>query len=319
MCFTEYVSVAILAQIESTVAQALVSVCVMDVKSVPHEAINEICAYIGDLRSFACVARALVTDTHWHGRVEQLWPGAAAMLFGTFAFQVRALLARASAIEEPLRWIDPSSLTARHENNCVLLELKQGGVPLWRGESQIVVHQPPYHHHCDSPLTSEEIAEFDPPSDFGEVLERAVISWWRQAGKDWPPPNHPKGLTHFQDITDLAQELTVWLQVWYKMDDTPRVLRPSLNLSQVMWEDVSCDDSALLELYFTQNFKPDGVLDENEYWGSLDLEISIWRKLFSVRGMDGPPKVYIQFAGYVDGQVSYLTSGYLSKLKSVCS
>ena len=92
MCFTEYVSVAILAQIESTVAQALVSVCVMDVKSVPHEAISEICAYIGDLRSFACVARALVTDTHWHGRVEQLWPGAAAMLFGTFAFQARASL-----------------------------------------------------------------------------------------------------------------------------------------------------------------------------------------------------------------------------------
>ena len=105
-------SVAILAQMENTVAQALVSVCVMDVKSVPHEAISEICAYIGDLRSFACVARALVTDTHWHGRVEQLWPGAAALLFGTFAFQVRALLARASAIEEPLRWIDPSSPTA---------------------------------------------------------------------------------------------------------------------------------------------------------------------------------------------------------------
>ena len=71
-------------------------------------------------------------------------------------------------------------------------------------------------------MASEEIAEFDPPSDFGEALERAVISWWRQAGKDWPPPPFdPVGLTEFHDITDLAQELTVWLQVWYKMDDTP--------------------------------------------------------------------------------------------------
>ena len=226
----------------------------MDVKSVPHEAISEICAYIGDLRSFACVARALVTDTHWHGRVEQLWPGAAAMLFGTFAFQVRALLARASAIEEPLRWIDPSSLTVRQENNCVLLELKQGGVPLWRGESQIVVHQPPVYCSGHLPLGSDEIVDFDPPSDFGKALECAVISWWRQAGKDWPPPPFDAvGLTEFHDITDLAQELTVWLQVWYKMDDTPRVLRPSLNLSQVRWEELSHEDTALMELHFRQH------------------------------------------------------------------
>ena len=284
----------------------------MDVKSVPHEAISEICAYIGDLRSFACVARALVTDTHWHGRVEQLWPGAAAMLFGTFAFQVRALLARASAIEEPLRWIDPSSLTARHENNCVLFELKQDSVPLWRGVSQIVVHQ--RFGDC------QEIAEFDAPSDFGETLERAVISWWWQAGKDWPPsPDDPVDLTEFHDITDLAQELTVWLQVWYKMDDTPRILRPSLNLSQVRWEEVSYDDSAVMELHFKQHLKPDDVPDENEHFGILELDIHIWRKLFSVRGMDGPPEVVVYFAGFVDDKGSYLTSGYLSKLKSVCS
>ena len=52
-------------------AQALVSFCVMDVKSLPHDAMCGVCAYIGDLRSFACVGPALVTDTHWHGRVDQ--------------------------------------------------------------------------------------------------------------------------------------------------------------------------------------------------------------------------------------------------------
>ena len=121
------------------------------------------------------------------------------------------------------------------------------------------------------------------------------------------------------DITDLAQELTVWLQVWYKMDDTPRVLRPSLNLSQVRWEDVSFDDSAVMELHFKQHLKPDDVPDENEHFGILELDIHIWRKLFSVRGMDGPPDVHMYFAGFVDDEGSYLTSGYLSKLKSVCS
>ena len=301
----------------SMVAQALVSFCVMDVKALPHDAMCGVCGYMGDLRSFACVARALVTDTHWHGRVDQLWPGAATVLFGTFAFQVRALLARASAIEEPLRWIDPSSLTARHENNCVLFELKQGGVPLWRSVSQIVVRQPSYN--CLG-LASEEIALFDPPSDLGEALERVVISWWRQAGEDWPPPPYdPVGLTEFHDITDLAQELTVWLQVWYKMDDTPRVLRPSLNLSQVRWEDISFDDSAVMQLHFDQHLNPDDVHDENEHFGTLELEIDICRKLFSVRGMDGQVEVHMHFAGFVDEKGSYLTSGYLSKLKSVCS
>ena len=28
----------------------------------------------------------------------------------------------------------------------------------------------------------------------------------------------------FHNIANLAQELTVWLQVWYKMDSTPRVV-----------------------------------------------------------------------------------------------
>ena len=295
------------------------SFCVMDVNSLPHDAMCGVCAYMGDLRSFACVARALVTDTHWHGRVEQLWPGAAAMLFGTFAFQVRALLARASAIEEPLRWIDPSSLTTRHETNCVLFELKQGGVPLWRGVSQIVVRQPSYN--CLG-LASEEIALFDPPSDFGEALERALISWWRQAGEDWPPfwrRLGSVGLTEFHDITDLAQELTMWLQVWYKMDDTPRVLRPSLNLSQVWWEDVSGDDSVGMQLLFDQYWNPDDVHNENQHFGKVELEIHIWRKLFSARGMDGPLEVNMYFAGFVDEKGSYLTSGYLSKLKSICS
>ena len=295
----------------------------MHVKALPDVAMCGICGYMADLRSLACVARCIVTDTHWQNRADQLWPGAAAVLFGVPAFQVRALLARPSAVEEPLGWIDPSGLTARHENNCVLLELKQGGLPLWRSVGQIVVRQSDHNYHGHA---NEEIALFYPPLEIGAALESAVLSWWRQAGENWPPPSWSGyGLGEFHDVADLAQELTLWLQVWYNMDVTSRVLRPCLHLSQVLWEDTPLDESACMELLFVQNFvgprgdEQNDDDDNDEEYGDIELHIQLHRNMFSVSGMDGPLEVIIEFKGSVDEHASFLTSGYLSKLKCVCS
>ena len=276
-----------------------------------------ICSYIADLRSFACVARGIVTGTHWQNRADQLWPGAATLLFGAPTFQVRALLARPSGVEEPLGWIDPNGLTARHEDNYVLLELKQGNLPLWRSVGQIVVRRPDYNFHGH---TTEEIASFHPPSEIGVALESAVMSWWRQAGESWPPNWSPYRLCDLHSIADLAQELTVWLQVCYKIDTTPRVVRPCLHLSHVVWEDMSDNESACMELLFCQGF-------ESYRWdrwpvgryGSIEFYSSLWRTMFSISGMDGPLKVTMEFKGDVDEHQSFLISGYLSKLKCVGS
>ena len=248
----------------------------MDGKALP-DVMCGICSYIADLRSFACVARGIVTDTHWQNRADQLWPGAATLLFGAPSFQVRALLARPSGVEEPLGWIEPNGLTAQHEDNYVLLELKQGNLPLWRSVGQIVVRRPDYNFHGH---TTEEIAVFHPPSEIGVALESAVMSWWRQAGESWPPPTwSSSGLGEFHNIANLAQELTVWLQVWYKMDTTPRVVRPCLHLSRVLWEETYFNDSACMELFFCQDFvgpvEDDDVTEE--LYGSIDLDISLWR------------------------------------------
>ena len=290
----------------------------MNEKALP-DVMCGICSYIADLRSFACVARGIVTGTHWQNRADQLWPGAATLLFGAPTFQVRALLARPSGIEEPLGWIDPNGLTARHEDNYVLLELKQGNLPLWRSVGQIVVRRPDYNSHGH---TAEEIASFHPPSEIGEALESAVMSWWRQAGESWPPKQwSPIGLGEFHNIANLAQELTVWLQVWYKMDSTPRVVRPCLHLSQVAWEDMSHNESACMEIFFSQWFEGP-VEDDHATWGpygGIVLHIGLWRTMFSISGMDGPLEVTMEFKGDVEEHEGFLTSGYLSKLKCVCS
>ena len=108
---------------------------------------GNICAFLVDLRSVACASRDMVTDAHWRHAAECLWPGASTVLFGSPAFQVRALLAKPSAIENPLRWIDPEQISTRDTRNCVLLEMKQNGFLLWRGTSKIEVHVPTYKCH----------------------------------------------------------------------------------------------------------------------------------------------------------------------------
>ena len=100
---------------------------------------------------------------------------------------------------------------------------------LWRGTSKIEVHVPTYKSHG---YEKEERVAFNLPVYVGELLERRVVSWWQQAGEDWPPNRwrtHPE-LDGLHDISDLAKELTVWLQVWYPTDGKPHVLQPSLQL-----------------------------------------------------------------------------------------
>lgn len=285
--------------------------------------IFDILAFLVDLRSVACARRGMVTDAHWRNAAELLWPGAATVLFGSPAFQVRALLAKPSAIENPLRWIDPHGLSARDTHNCVLLEMRQNGYLIWRSMSNIEVHEATSNFHGHE---KEERVSFNLPLEVAELLERRVVSWWQRAGEDWPPPPHrasPAGLQEFHDITDLAKELTVWLQVWYPADCKPRVLQPSLQLLQVQWEHISLVDSSCMELLFTQHFVCNDVESGNETdWdrgGLLILKAGLWRRSLSTDGMNGPIDARLGLECTVDEHSSFLTSGYLSKLKSVCS
>ena len=98
--------------------------------------------FLVDLRSVACVKRGLVTPEHWQYAAELLWPGAMRTLFGTPAFQVRSLLAIPSAVELPLRWIDPEGLSTRDTLNVALLEIRHNGLLIWRGMSSIIISHP---------------------------------------------------------------------------------------------------------------------------------------------------------------------------------
>ena len=109
--------------------------------------IPNIFAFLVDLRSVACVKRGLVTPEHWQYAAELLWPGAMRTLFGTPAFQVRSLLAIPSAVELPLRWIDPEGLSTRDTLNVALLEIRHNGLLIWRGMSSIIISQK--HHYLE--------------------------------------------------------------------------------------------------------------------------------------------------------------------------
>ena len=126
-----------------------------------------------------------------------------------------------------------------------------------------------------------------------------------------------------RDISDLAKELTVWLQVWYPTDGKPHVLQPSLQLAEIIWEKY---DGSIMQLEFHMSH----VCDERSPCeeagehdgGLLKLTFHIRRESFSTDGMNGALEVNLglqceSFSADVQND-SFLTSGYLSKLKSVC-
>ena len=211
---------------------------------------GNICAFLVDLRSVACASRDMVTDAHWRHAAECLWPGATTVLFGSPPFQVRALLAKASAIEDPLRWIHPEQISTRDTRNCVLLEMRQNVFLVWRGTSRIEVHVPTYNCHGHE---REERVSFNLPVEVGELLDMRVVSWWQQAGEDWPPNRWrtPPEFDGLHDISDLAKELTVWLQLWHPSDGKPHVLQPSLQLESIIWEKY---DGSIMQLEFEMSF-----------------------------------------------------------------
>ena len=133
---------------------------------------------------------------------------------------------------------------------------------------------------------------------------------------------HPE-LEEFNDIFDLAKELTVWLQVWYPTDGKPHVLRPSLQLKSRMWENF---EGMEMELGWHMSF----VCDERSPCeearegdgGLLRLNFNMGRYSSPTDGMNSALEVDLglqceSFSNDVLND-SVLTSGYLSKLKSVC-
>ena len=125
------------------------------------------------------------------------------------------------------------------------------------------------------------------------------------------------------DIFDLAKELTVWLQVWYPTDGKPHVLQPSLQLESIIWEKY---DGSIMELGFHMSFvcderSPCEEAGEND-GGLLRLNFNMGRYSSPTDGMNGALEVNLglqceSFSADVQND-SFLTSGYLSKLKSVC-
>ena len=118
------------------------------------------------------------------------------------------------------------------------------------------------------------------------------------------------------------EELTVWLQVWYSTLDKPIVVQPSLHLFEVLKDiDIVDDDSRRTQLFFIQHFVCDDV-DQGRLprkGGMLELCADLYRKSFSTLGMNGPRVVSLVLQGFVDDCRGFLTSGYLSKLTSVCA
>ena len=171
----------------------------------------------------------------------------------------------------------------------------------------------------------EERVSFNLPVEVGELLERRVVSWWQQAGEDWPSNRwrtHPE-FDGLHDISDLAKELTVWLQVWYPTDGKPHVFQPSLRLESIIWEKY---DGSIMDLGFHMSFvcderNPCEEAGEND-GGLLILGFNMRRESFSTDGMNGALEVTLRLqceSLSTDVQnESFLTSGYLSKLKSVC-
>ena len=266
-------------------------------------------------------------DAHWRDVAERLWPGASSVLFGSPAFQVRALLAGPSAVESPLCWIDPQGLSTQDAHNCVLLEMRQAGTVIWRFPSKIEVIKPVYNYHG---YEEEERASFNMPLAIAELLESSVVSWWKSAGDDWPPTRgwFSTRLTTRPDLTPLTRELTVWLQVWYPTGCALRVIQPNLQLAHVAWEHIVWDDSSCMEIEFAQDFCADFTSNAEafefsasnsaslECVSSVTLKCNLWRKPW----LNGPLKVDVELVGDLDdSHSSFLTSGYLSKLKSVCS
>ena len=82
---------------------------------------GNMCAFLVDLRSVACASRDMVTDAHWRHAAECLWPGATTVLFGSPAFQVRALLCEAVGNRGPFA-LDRSrtNINTRHAQLCVV-------------------------------------------------------------------------------------------------------------------------------------------------------------------------------------------------------
>ena len=74
-----------------------------------------------------------------------------------------------------------------------------------------------------------------------------------------------------------------------------------------------------MELLFTQNFKCDENNPYEDAGGLLILSADLWRTSFATDGMNGPLEVSLGLKCDVDEHSSFLTSGYLSKLRSVCS
>ena len=206
--------------------------------------ISDIFAFLVDLRAVACVKRGLVTQKHWRYAAELLWPGAMKVLFGTPAFQVRTLLASASVVESPLRWIDPEGLATCDAPNSVLLEIRYNGLLILRGMSSIIISQK--HHYL------EEIVSFSLSLEVAEVLEWIGLSLYQRVGGTSPRYRYGSrfGMT-LNEGMDIFKELTVWLQVWYSSPDKPIVLQPTFNLQEVLWQDNDIDDdSRCMQLFY---------------------------------------------------------------------
>ena len=76
-----------------------------------------------------------------------------------------------------------------------------------------------------------------------------------------------------------------------------------------------------MQLFFIQQFACDDVDKGGLPWGGgmLELRADLYRKSFSTLGMHGPLVVRLVLHGFVDDCRGFLTSGYLSKLTSVCA
>ena len=273
-----------------------------------------LCAYLDDLMPFACVARGLVTEAGWRAHCESCWPEWSLLLPGSARQRARALRAPLSEIEQPLRWIDPALVCPRQCENLVLLELLHAGAVLWRATSKVYVHQPTYNFHGHSLV---EEAEFTMPASVANVIDAELVHWWRRPGLAWPPPDYiPAGLSSIRNVAEC--DIECWLQVWVlDVPAVPIVLRPSLSLNHIRWEVTAPSGKAISELHFSQNFV--GPVDGggNDLYGSIELQIFLYRQEYQAQGMDAPFEATVSLQGVVDEHASFLFSGYLSKMFNV--
>ena len=274
-----------------------------------HIIADGLCAYLDDLPPLACAARGLVTDAGWQAHCHSCWPDWSPFLPGHPKRRVRALRAPPSEVEQPLRKIDPATVRPQQRDNLVLLELKRAGAVLWRSASRVLVHQPVYNFHGHDLV---EEAEFDMPASIVAAIDTAMIQWWQRSGLTWPPPDYePTGLGCIRDLTEF--DIECWLQVWILGEAVgPLVLRPSMPLFRIAWEVVIPHGEAISTFHYSQDFGED-----NDLYGSIDLELSLHRKEYQTRGMDAPIKALASLTGGVCGHESFLMYGFLSKLGNV--